>query len=56
MSLEASDIHETIDELAKEGILPTSSLDRKGLLNWWVRDLKLDATFGAQIQLCEERD
>jgi len=56
MSLEVSDIHETIDELAKEGILPTSSLDRKGLLNWWVRDLKLDATFGAQIQLCEERD
>jgi len=56
MSLEVSDIHGTIDELTKEGILPTSSSDRKGLLNWWVRDLEMDKTFGAQIQLCEERD
>jgi methylmalonyl-CoA/ethylmalonyl-CoA epimerase len=56
MSLEVTDINETIDELSKEGILPTSSIDRKGLLNWWVRDLKIDKTFGTQIQFCEERD
>jgi methylmalonyl-CoA/ethylmalonyl-CoA epimerase len=56
LSLEVADIKETIDELAKEGILPTTSIDRKGLLNWWVRDLSIDKTFGTQIQLCEERD
>ena len=56
MSLEVDDIHGAIAQLTKAGISPTSETDRKGLLNWWVRDLKIENTLGAQIQLCEERD
>jgi len=41
VSLKLPILRENYDELAKEGILP-HSIDRKGLLNWWVeRDLSI---------------
>jgi methylmalonyl-CoA/ethylmalonyl-CoA epimerase len=55
MSLAVSDMDKSLGDLAKAGLLPTADTDRKGLLNWWVRDLNAEQTCGVQIQLCEER-
>ncbi|WP_018403854.1 VOC family protein [Marinobacter gelidimuriae] len=55
MSLGVDDMESSLSDLANAGLEPTRDTDRKGLLNWWVRDLDTDQTFGAQIQLCEER-
>jgi len=56
MSLAVDDMHSVITQLMQAGISPTSETDRKGLLNWWVRDLNIENTLGAHLQLCEERD
>jgi methylmalonyl-CoA/ethylmalonyl-CoA epimerase len=56
LSLEVENMEDAVLEMERKGITFTSRKDRKGLLNWWVRDLDKDDTFGEQIQLCEERD
>ncbi|MEQ8801532.1 MAG: VOC family protein [Haliea sp.] len=56
MSLEDDSMEDAVRDMEREGVTFTSESDRKGLLNWWVRDLKENHTFGAQLQLCEERD
>lgn len=56
LSLQVDDMTQAVNQLADDGLSVTSDADRKGLLNWWVRDLDIENTFGAQIQLCEERD
>ena len=55
MSLEVGNMESAVTELAERGIDTTSNTDRKGLLDWWVRDLDMSMTHGAQLQLCEER-
>ena len=56
MSLEVGDMARAVEELAEQGMDTTSDEDRKGLLDWWVRDLDMSRTHGAQLQLCEERE
>lgn len=56
MSLEVESMEDTVRELESRGIGFTSENDRKGLLDWWVRDLTKKSTSGEQIQLCEERE
>ena len=56
MSFAVEDMEATAADLKNKGLSFTSDGDRKGLMNWQVRDLEKACTFGAQIQLCEERD
>ncbi len=43
-------------QVTDNGSEMTSPESRKGLENWQVWDITMEDTFGAQIQLCEERD
>lgn len=56
MSLEVDSMEGAVRDMQSKGLTFTSDTDRKGLLNWWVRDLGRDHALGEQIQLCEERD
>ena len=56
LSFAVNGMEKTVESLSESGINTTSETDRKGLLNWWVRDIDLKETFGAQLQMCEERD
>lgn len=56
LSLEVGDMRAAVERVEAEGLVVTSESDRKGLLDWWVRDLSMDETFGAQMQFCEERE
>lgn len=56
LSLEVDHMDRAVERLEDNGLRMSNDTDRKGLLNWWVRDLDMTDTFGAQIQLCEERD
>lgn len=56
ISLEVENMHDAVSHMERTGVTFTSHADRKGLLNWWVRDLDKHHTFGEQVQLCEERD
>jgi len=42
-------------EIKSRGLEFADSSDRKGLLNWWVRDLEKQNVSVVQIQICEER-
>ncbi|MEQ9465445.1 MAG: VOC family protein [Haliea sp.] len=56
LSLEVDSMEDAVRDMERKGVRFTSDMDRKGLLNWWVRDLGTDHALGEQIQLCEERD
>ena len=49
-------MRDAVSELEDNGVSFVSDEDRKGLLNWWVRDIEKNQTLGEQMQLCEERD
>lgn len=55
MSLEVESMEAAVSQLNRKGISFTSKNDRKGLVNWWVRDIDKTFTSGEQLQLCEER-
>ena len=54
LSLPVDDIDKEVDRLHQHGISCTDNSNRKGLLNWWVRDINTSATGGVQLQLCQE--
>jgi methylmalonyl-CoA/ethylmalonyl-CoA epimerase len=56
LSLSVPELASSVALLEGRGVAFADSGERKGLLDWWVRDLQPDATHGVQLQLCEERE
>ena len=56
ISFEVESMEKSVSEFESKGLAFTDASDRKGLLNWWIRDLKKNNSTSPQIQLCEERD
>lgn len=56
LSFEVDDMNVAISQMEDKGLSFTKGADRKGLANWWVRDLDKTHTHDVQVQLCEERD
>lgn len=56
LSFEVDNMERSVTAIEARGLEFADSADRKGLLNWWVRDLEKRNASEMQIQLCEERD
>ncbi len=55
ISYGVEDLTNAGERVVANGSEMTSPEPRKGLENWQVWDIAMEDTFGAQIQLCEER-
>ena len=56
ISFEVDDLDTTLQRIEKNGGSLRDKQPRAGILNWQVADLEPDTTFGALIQLIEEKD
>ncbi len=56
ISYEVEDLDTAMLDVAKNGGELEDKQGRSGILNWRVADLKRESTFGALIQLVEEKD
>ena len=55
LSFSVDKLASSVALLESRGVSFAGKGERKGLLNWWVRDLDPGASRGVQLQLCEER-
>ena len=56
ISYQVDSLEQSAAHIIEKGSAMTSAESRKGLDNWHIWDINVQDTFGAQIQLCEERD
>jgi methylmalonyl-CoA/ethylmalonyl-CoA epimerase len=56
ISYEVDDLSEAMKCVSDNGGILTDEKARPGILNWQVADLETDSTFGALIQLVEEKN
>ncbi|MFT5133826.1 MAG: methylmalonyl-CoA/ethylmalonyl-CoA epimerase [Gammaproteobacteria bacterium] len=56
ISFEVDDLDAAMKRVEEKGGILRDETARPGILNWQVADLDPDSTFGALIQLVEERD